>query len=252
MTAQPAPRSDVQSRITSYWDRWAAEYDANQSALLAQDGHRELWTRVYAEALPESTLEVLDVGTGSGNVALLLADLGCTVTGIDLSEGMLEQARAKVAEREAAGAGVAGAVRFVPGDAVAPPLPAGSVDAIVSRYVLWTLRDAPQALDRWFDLLRPGGAVVAVDSPWFAGGEELPGATDRQVHFARAYDEGAFNRLTFGRADAAAIAEQLRAAGFEQVRADPLQEVYEMDLADGVAPGHTAQMQYRFSARRPA
>lgn len=52
---------------------------------------------------------VLDAGCGTGEHALLAAGLGCEVTGVDLSEAALKQARAKAAARGLA-------ARFVRGD----------------------------------------------------------------------------------------------------------------------------------------
>ncbi|MGY5765839.1 class I SAM-dependent methyltransferase [Brachybacterium sp. DNPG3] len=260
----------AQRRMTSYWDRYAAEYDAHQRFRLGLDGEAETWARVWSAALPAAPARVLDVGTGTGNVALQLAALGHEVTGIDLSEGMLAQARAKAADRGAPRASVgpmasdepaasdgpvasdgAPAPVFARGDAVAPPFAPGSFDAIVSRYLLWTLRDAPAALERWFALLRPGGVLVAVDSPWYEDAPALPRRTAREADFADAYDEDAFGRLPFGRAGVERIRAALAEAGFEDVRADPLPEILALDHAHGVAPGHTPAMQHRFSARRP-
>ncbi|WP_232820148.1 class I SAM-dependent methyltransferase [Brachybacterium sp. YJGR34] len=241
MSITPDP---VQMRLTAYWDRWAAEYDGHQMGRLARQEERAVWERVWWEVLPEHARDLLDVGTGSGNVALSLARPGLAVTGVDLSGGMLARARAKAEDHPCP-------PHFVLGDAVDPPLPPGSVDAIVSRYLLWTLRDAPAALARWHALLRPGGVLVAVDGPWFAHEEELPRGTARQDHFAAAYDADAFARLPFGRAGVEEIARQWTAAGFVDVRADPLPEVLALDRAHGVAPGHAPQLQYRLSARRP-
>lgn len=211
---------------------------------------------------------MLDLGTGSGNVALLLAADGYDVTGIDLAEGMLEQARAKLA-------GHPRPPRFLTGDAVDPPFAPGSVDAIVSRYLLWTLRDAPAALGRWHALLRPGGTLVAIDGQWFgptaspapdgdppsdgeaSAHEDAPTersatpGTARQEHFAEAYDEVAVGNLDFARADVARICAAWEAAGFVDVRVDPLPEILELDRAHGVAPGHSPQLLHRFTARRP-
>ena len=239
----PQTAAEMQERLSAYWNRYAAEYDQHQLSRLALPGERETWSRVWNEVLPAGTREVLDAGTGSGNVALLLGALGYDVTGVDLSEGMLSQARAKLA-------GHPNPPRFQLGDAVDPPFAAGSFDAIVSRYLLWTLRDAPAALARWYELLRPGGVLVAVDGPWFEAEQELPRETERQNHFAEAYDEEAFARLPFGRARLEQIAATWEAAGFEDVRAEPLPEVFELDRAHGVAPGHSPQLQYRLSARR--
>ncbi|MGP4977243.1 methyltransferase domain-containing protein [Brachybacterium tyrofermentans] len=239
----PTP-DPAQARWNDYWTRYAAEYDEHQLSRLAHPEERETWTRIWAEALPAGPCTVLDVGTGSGNVALLLAGAGHGVTGIDLSEGMLEQAHAKCAEHP-------DPPTFLVGDAVEPPFAPGTFDAIVSRYLLWTLRDAPAALSRWYELLRPGGVLVAVDAAWFRSEEELPRGTERQDDFASAYDAEAFERLSFGRAGAEQIVAEWEAAGFLDARADPLTDVLELDRAHGVAPGHSPQLQHRFSARKP-
>ncbi|MGO2995306.1 class I SAM-dependent methyltransferase [Brachybacterium alimentarium] len=233
-----------QARWNDYWTRYAAEYDEHQMSRLAHPEERETWSRVWADVLPAGPSTILDVGTGSGNVALLLAGAGHEVTGIDLAEGMLERARGKCA-------GHPHPPTFVTGDAVDPPFTPGPFDAIVSRYLLWTLRDAPTALRRWHELLRPGGVLVAVDAPWFGDDADLPRGTARQDDFAAAYDQDAFARLPFGRARAEQIVAEWEAAGFEDVRADPLTEVLELDRVHGVAPGHSPQLQHRFSARRP-
>ena len=110
------------------------------------------------------------MGAGTGFLALLLAELGHRVTGVDLAPGMLALARAKAARLPA------GAVRpvFAPGDAVDPPLPAGSVDAVISRHLLWTLTEPQRAFANWRRLLRPGGRVVAIDGLWHGGRQQAP------------------------------------------------------------------------------
>lgn len=237
-----APDAD-QERWNAYWSRWAAEYDDHQLTRLAQPGERETWTRIWESALPSSAREVLDVGTGSGTVALLVAATGRDVTGIDLAGGMLERARAKAADHPHP-------PRFLPGDAVAPPFAPGGFDAIVSRYLLWTLRDAPAALRAWHDLLRPGGTLAAIDARWFAPDGSLPQETERQAHFAAAYDEDAFARLRFGTADLERIRADWEAAGFTDVQVRALPELLELDRAHGMAPGHSPALQHLITARR--
>ncbi|HJF51173.1 MAG TPA: class I SAM-dependent methyltransferase [Brachybacterium paraconglomeratum] len=237
--------AEDQQAWNRYWTRWAAEYDEHQLSRLSLPGEREAWSRAFGVSLPAGTREVLDLGTGSGNVALLLAADGYDVTGIDLSPCMLAQARAKLA-------GHPHPPTFLEADAANPPFAQASLDAIVSRYLLWTLRDAPTALRRWHELLRPGGVLVAVDGQWFEpedDGSAAP-ATPRQAHFAEAYDEEAVDQLAFARAGVERICAAWEEAGFVEVRADPLPELLELDRVHGVAPGHSPQLLHRFSARR--
>jgi len=109
--------------------------------------------------MPAAPADVLDVGTGTGFLALLLSELGHRVRGVDLAEGMLAQARSKAAERRLA-------VTFEVGDAMDPSGEDGSVDALVSRHVFWTLTDPERALRNWRRLLRPSGRLVIIDGLW--------------------------------------------------------------------------------------
>ena len=245
---------EVQERVNEYWSRWAGEYDAHQRRRLRQEGEAELWGRIWGEMLPQPDAgpegrpaEVLDIGTGSGHAAVVVASLGHRVTGIDLAEGMLEQARLHT--------GGAENPQFLTGDAAAPPFLPGSFDAITARYLLWTLRDPAEALARWLEVLRTGGVLGVVDSLWFpeglaAGAGEAQ--SERSSHFAAAY-AGAQQRMPLAEAGSIDVyAEQIRAAGFTEVTVEELTELYALDQARGVAPGHQVQMQYRIRAVKPA
>jgi SAM-dependent methyltransferase len=222
----------LQDSINAYWSDRAPSYDAYQQRPERRDVDVEVWGRIWSEALPPAPADVLDVGTGSGHVARLLAGLGHRVTGIDLSDGMLEIARQHAA-RDAC------PPLFLNGDAVAPDFPEGSFDAVVGRYVMWTLRDPAAAVARWLRLLRPGGVVAMADSTWFTDGlGELYGERP-DAHLplaeARSIDE---------------VAEVLRRGGLADVAVTPLHDVLELDRAHGVAPGHEVQLQYVLTGRR--
>ena len=149
----PEPPNPEASSVRSGYDRWAVIYDREANPLIG------LEESVVREALGDvARLTVLDLGCGTGRHAVWLASAGATVTGIDFSEGMLEEARRKPE---------AGTVRFLAHDLHQPlPFAAGSFDLVVSGLVLEHLGD----LDRFFGearrVLRPGGrAVVSAMHP---------------------------------------------------------------------------------------
>lgn len=77
---------------------------------------------------------MLDVGTGPGFFAIILAELGYQVTAVDYTASMLEEARRN------AGA-LAGCIRFRQMNAEELTFPADSFDVVVTRNVTWNLRD---------------------------------------------------------------------------------------------------------------
>jgi len=108
---------------------------------------------VLQPLLPPARADVVDLGTGQGFVALVMAALGHRVRGFDLAQGQLERAR------EYAAASTNPPV-FALGDAAAPPLEPESVDVVANRDVLWTLLNPGQAFANWRAALRPGGRLL--------------------------------------------------------------------------------------------
>ena len=104
-------------------------------------------------------MTVLDLGTGTGEVALLVAELvgpDGSVLGIDQSPVAMEYAAAKCRDR-----GVCN-VRFVQAD-VATYVPEEPVDAVVGRLVLSYLPDRLATMRRLLGALAPGGVYLAME-----------------------------------------------------------------------------------------
>ncbi|RSS45908.1 class I SAM-dependent methyltransferase, partial [Streptomyces sp. WAC05858] len=80
---------------TAYWDAAAADFDNEPDHGLRDPAVREAWAARLRGWLPERAGDVLDLGCGTGSLALLAAERGHRVTGVDRSPRMVELARAK-------------------------------------------------------------------------------------------------------------------------------------------------------------
>jgi SAM-dependent methyltransferase len=148
--------------VRDYWDAQAAAFDAEPDHGLLDPPVREAWRALLLSRLPPAPADVVDLGCGTGSLAVLLAEAGHAVRGLDLSERMVAAATAKAT---AAGANA----HFAQGDAAEPPYDPGSCDVVLARHVLWALPDPHDAVGRWVRLLRPGGRLVLVEGSWSTG-----------------------------------------------------------------------------------
>jgi SAM-dependent methyltransferase len=139
------------------WDAAAASFDEEPDHGLRDPEVRAAWAERLRDWLPERAGDVLDLGCGTGSLALLAAGQGHRVTGVDRSPAMVALAREKLAGRDAV---------FLVGDAAAPPVGEERYDTVLVRHVLWTLPEPDRALRHWRGLLRPGGRLVLVEGVW--------------------------------------------------------------------------------------
>lgn len=100
---------------------------------------------------------VLDAGCGEGAATILAARAagpGGRVTGIDASPVMLERAAAAARGQRL------GNVSLLCANVLAPPLPSGSADVVISSGALQFLDMPRRAARKWLGLLAPGGRLA--------------------------------------------------------------------------------------------
>jgi demethylmenaquinone methyltransferase / 2-methoxy-6-polyprenyl-1,4-benzoquinol methylase len=150
-----------EAQVRAMFDRIAGLYDAMNTVMTAGLHHR--WRRRAADLAAAGPGDrVLDVATGTGDLALELARRvgpGGEVVGVDFSEQMLQRARAK-----AASAGFEDSrVRFEVANALALPYDDGSCDSATVGFGARNFSDLGRGLGEMARVVRPGGRVVVLE-----------------------------------------------------------------------------------------
>ena len=152
----------MSSHVRATWDAQADMFDEEPDHGLLDPTVRSAWRRVLRAALPRSPARILDLGCGTGSVAVLLAEMGHAVTGVDLSPRMIEKAAAKALRH-------AVEIDLRVGDAASPEV-CGAFDVVLTRHLLWALPDPAAAVARWSELLAADGRLALIEGRWHTGG----------------------------------------------------------------------------------
>ena len=143
-------------RASISFDRIADRYDETRGG---EDRGRSIAADLHAHLRPDEL--VLDVGVGTGLVALGLRALGHRVVGIDLSPAMLRQAWARLGPVVA----VADAARL--------PIRSGAIAQAVSVWVLHLVGELPAVFGEVARVLAPGGRYLVVPANPATGGDDI-------------------------------------------------------------------------------
>jgi SAM-dependent methyltransferase len=221
----------IKNRIESYWSKSAKGYDTHFGHGVHSDTERELWLALLRDNISFAPgAAILDVGCGTGFLSLLLAMLGYTVTGIDLSGPMRAEAARKAREMGLD-------IEVAEGDAEDPDYAPETFDVVISRHLVWTLPDPAKALRAWERLLKPGGRVVVIDGVWTP--RNLVG---RVRHFLadlvrrfkgdghhsswkKEYVQSVSHLPFFGGAEPEKIENLLRDGGFKEIQRDDMHAI---------------------------
>lgn len=145
----------IQDRIDEYWDSRSRGYN-HATALLLKD-------TAYYDVLFDSLIppgrkgRVLDVATGCGHMAIIVARKGHDVTAIDTSEKMLYYAQ-RFSDKENLN------IRCIRMDMNKVSFEDESFDIIIADSALWLSYDPVKALRSWISVLKPGGYLAIIDS----------------------------------------------------------------------------------------
>jgi SAM-dependent methyltransferase len=138
-----------------YWNRVAGPRWVGRAGL-QEARNVEVAQLLQAEAAPQPGERVLDIGCGTGATAIPFAAAvapGGHVTGVDISEPMLGQARENVAKSGA------GNITLVRADAQVHRFPADSFDLLISRFGVMFFADPVAAFTNLYAGLRHGGRL---------------------------------------------------------------------------------------------
>lgn len=141
------------------WNAEAAAFDEQPDHGLRDPAVREAWTQLIEAVMPSSQEAILDIGCGTGSLSVVLAQLGHTVTGIDLSPNMIVAAQAKAAAANCT-------IDFQVMDAAFPQFEAGQFDVVLCRHILFMLPEIDHVLQRWSKLLKPKGRLILIEGFW--------------------------------------------------------------------------------------
>ena len=158
--------NNLKNEIHDYWTNRARGYSEYNQQEMA-DARRTMWRdkllSLLGNQFPEKEpkeIKILDVGTGPGFFAILLAEAGYQVTAVDYTEEMLKEAQSNAG-------GLAGCIVWKTGDAQALDVESNSFDAVVTRNVTWNLPRPDLAYKECLRVLKPEGVLYNFDADWY-------------------------------------------------------------------------------------
>lgn len=138
------------------FDRAASYYDDSRG--YAEDVGSAIAAAIASLVRATRGTQFLEIGVGTGRIALPLALLGCDITGVDISRDMMARLTAKLAEHARSGRALA--VRLIEADMLRLPFADHEFDVVLAAHVFHLVADPWQAAREALRVLRPGGSLL--------------------------------------------------------------------------------------------
>lgn len=152
---------DVYAQISLRFDQ-----DYNDQTPVGKSYHRNVAHLIEMMRLTRRH-RVLDIGTGTGSMALGAAEQGAQVTALDISQTMMQMAQQKANKRQLQ-------INFVVGDAEQLPFRSKSFDVVVTASVPHDVNNFDQFLAEISRVLKPQGRLfINVNNPYSLAGLEV-------------------------------------------------------------------------------
>ena len=150
---------DKAKQVEQMFDNIAHSYD-KLNHRLSWDIDKWWRRKAIAQLRPYSPQTLLDIATGTGDFAILAAQMlrPQRVTGADISEGMMEIGRRKVAQL-----GLQGIISFEKEDCLALSYQEGSFDAVTAAFGIRNFSSLEKGLGEMCRVLKPGGHLSIVE-----------------------------------------------------------------------------------------
>lgn len=149
-----APLSKDKKKIAGMFNEIAPHYDF-LNHFLSFNIDRSWRRRLVKKVCAAKSSEVLDLACGTGDVTLSLAKKGIKVTGMDISEKMLDIAKSKKHS--------VGEIAFINAPADSIPFPDDSFDAVTISFGIRNFDHRPKCIEEIHRIIRPGGIVAILE-----------------------------------------------------------------------------------------
>ena len=162
----------IKDRVTNYWtERAESFFEQRQHELNSSKAGKWLFEikKKMGEAFGDRTLKILDVGCGAGYFPVLLGKEGQEVTGIDLTQKMIDEARELIRLNGPYEKSVEVKVM----DAEELSFEDETFDMVITRNLTWTLPHPVEAYREWRRVLKKGGLLLNFDAEYAKGAHNL-------------------------------------------------------------------------------